>query len=67
MYKKLIASPGKVWAYRDQNNEELYLGSVLYLGKNDDISRYYEVDDPNYVPDKNNDIIVDNSTENIVE
>lgn len=61
------ASSGKVWAYKDQNNEEIILGSVLYLGKNDDGSRYYEVDDPNYIPDKNNDIIVDNATEDVVE
>lgn len=41
-----IASEDKVWAYKE-NNEEIVLGSVLYLGVNDDGSRYYEIDDPN--------------------
>jgi hypothetical protein len=49
------------------HDEEIILGPTLYLGKNDDGSRYYEIDDPNHIPDKNNDIIVDNSTENVVE
>ena len=62
----LTAQLGKVWAYKD-GNEEIILGSILYLGKNDDGSRYYEVDDPNYIPDKTNDIIVDNTTEDVVE
>ena len=62
-----IASLGKTWAYKDENAVEVVLGNTIYLGKNDDGSRYYEVDDPNYIPYKNNDIIVDNSTENVVE
>lgn len=40
------ASEGKVFAYKDQNGEEIVLGNVLYLGINDDGSRYYEVDEP---------------------
>lgn len=40
------ASEGKVFAYENENNEEVRLGSVLYLGVNDDESRYYEVDQP---------------------
>ena len=40
------ASEGKVWAYME-NGEEIVLGATLYLGINDDGSRYYEVDDPN--------------------
>lgn len=39
------ASEGKVFAYKDQNGEEIILGSTLYLGINDDGSRYYEVDE----------------------
>lgn len=62
-----IASLGKTWAYKDENNIEIVIGNIIYLGKNDDGARYYEVDDPNYIPDKNNDIIVDNPTENVVE
>lgn len=62
----LIAKPGYIWAYKE-NDEEILLGNELYLGINDDGSRYYEVPDPALVPDKNNDIIVDNPTENVVE
>lgn len=40
------ASEGKVFAYKDKNGEEVILGSTLYLGINDDGSRYYEVDEP---------------------
>lgn len=63
----MTAQPGKVFAYKDENGIEIILGNILILGKNDDGSRYYEIDDPALIPDKNNDIIVDNSTENIVE
>lgn len=49
------ASDNKIWAYRDSSNKEVLLGSTLYLGKNDDGSRYYEIDKPQ---DKNDDIIV---------
>ena len=45
MSKILRASEGKVFAYKDNNGEEVKLGSVLYLGVNDDGSRYYEVDE----------------------
>ena len=44
--KTLTASEGKVFAYKDNNNEEIILGSVLYLGCNDDGSRYYETEQP---------------------
>lgn len=37
------ASEGKIFAYKDTNGEEVKLGSVLYLGINDDGSRYYEI------------------------
>lgn len=47
--RTMTASEGKVFAYKDENGEEIVLGSVLYLGINDDGSRYYEIDDPNYV------------------
>lgn len=40
----LTASEGKVFAYIDANGEEITLGSTLYLGINDDGSRYFEVD-----------------------
>lgn len=39
------ASEGKVFAYKDSNGEEIKLGTVLYLGVNDDGSRYYEVEE----------------------
>ena len=45
--RTMTASEGKVFAYKDENGEEIILGSVLYLGINDDGSRYYEIDDPN--------------------
>ena len=41
--KTLIAEQGKVWAYKE-NGEEIILGSVLYLGKNDNGERYYQVE-----------------------
>lgn len=40
------ASEGKVFAYKNEKDEEIVLGSTLYLGINDDGSRYYEVDKP---------------------
>lgn len=42
---KKTASEGKVFAYKDDNGEEIRLGGVLYLGINDDGSRYYEVEE----------------------
>ena len=43
--KTLIAGQGKVWAYRE-NGEEIILGNIIYLGKNDNGERYYQVDKP---------------------
>lgn len=40
------ASEGKVFAYKDNEGKEIILGSILYLGVNDDGSRYYEIDEP---------------------
>ena len=39
------ASEGKIFAYKDSSGEEIKLGSILYLGVNDDGSRYYEVEE----------------------
>ena len=46
MLRTKIASKGKVFAYRDEKGEEIILGNILYLGINDDGSRYYEIPDP---------------------
>lgn len=43
--RTLIADENKVWAYKE-NGEEIILSDTLYLGKNDDGSRYYQVDKP---------------------
>ena len=64
----LEADQGKVFAYKDENGAEIVLGTVLCLGKNDDGSRYYQIDDPNSTNNsENNDIVVDNSTGDVVE
>lgn len=42
--KTLIAQQGKVFAYK-QGDQEIVLGNTLYLGINDDGSRYYEIDE----------------------
>lgn len=42
----LEAKPGKVFAYKDEEGEEIVLGSILYLGINDDGKRYYQIDAP---------------------
>ena len=42
--KVLTAENGKVWAYRDDKGEEIVLGEVLYLGKNDNGERYYQIE-----------------------
>lgn len=55
MLKVKKSSEGKVWAYKNDKGEEITLGKTLYLGINDDGSRYYEIDKPQ---DKNDDIIV---------
>ena len=48
--KTLIAEQGKVWAYKE-NGEEIILVSVLYLGKNDNGERYYQVEKPSNEPE----------------
>ena len=48
--KTLIAEQGKVWAYME-NGQEIILGSVLYLGKNDNGERYYQVAKPSNEPE----------------
>lgn len=64
--KILNATPGKIFAYKDKNGTEILLGTVLYLGKNDNSVCYYEVEKPIEL-DENGSIIVDNSTENVVQ
>ena len=44
--KVMNASEGKVFAYKNKEGNEVVLGAVLYLGVNDDGSRYYEIDKP---------------------
>lgn len=38
------ASNNKLFAYKNAEGEEIILGERLYLGVNDDGSRYYEVE-----------------------
>ena len=50
------ASEGKVFAFKNENDEEIILGSILYLGINDDGERYYEIDapvEPEVIPEEN--------------
>ena len=49
MLKIKKASEGKVWAYKNDKGEEITLGKTLYLGIDDDGSRYYEINDPNII------------------
>lgn len=42
--KIIKASEEKVFAYKDKQGNEIILGSTLYLGINDDASRYYEIE-----------------------
>ena len=42
----LTAEQGKVFAYRDELGNEIILGDTLYLGKNDDGKRYYQINTP---------------------
>lgn len=42
----LKANEGKVFAYKDEDGNEIILGEELFLGVDDDGSRYYEVDKP---------------------
>lgn len=44
MNRILRASEGKIFAYKDVNDEIITLGSILYLGINDDGSRYFEIE-----------------------
>lgn len=46
------ASEGKVFAFRDEQGKEIILGDLLYLGINDDGSRYYEVDKEHIVEEQ---------------
>lgn len=41
--KIITATKGKVFAYKE-GDQEIILGNTLYLGINDDGSRYYEID-----------------------
>lgn len=41
----LTAEPGKIFAYKDEKDEEIRMGNILYLGVNDNGSRYYQVDE----------------------
>lgn len=47
----MTVQEGKTFAYKNEKDEEVILGSELYLGINDDGSRYYEVDKPEEVDD----------------
>ena len=55
MLKIKKASEGKVWAYKNDKGEEITLGTTLYLGKDDDGSRYYEI------PKPKEDIVIENT------
>ena len=46
--KIIHASEGKVFAYKDEQGQEIVLGQTLYLGINDDGSRYYEIEIKEY-------------------
>ncbi len=50
----LKANEGKVFAYKDENGNEVILGEELFLGVEDDGSRYYEIDKPTEVEIENN-------------
>ena len=55
MLKIKKASEGKVWAYKNDKGEEITLGKTLYLGIDDDGSRYYEI------PKPKEEIVIDNT------
>lgn len=55
MLKIKKASEGKVWAYKNDKGEEITLGRTLYLGIDDDGSRYYEI------PKPKEDIVIENT------
>lgn len=42
--KILTAEQGKIFAYIDEKGNEVILGETLYLGKNDDGKRYYQIE-----------------------
>lgn len=52
------AKTGYIWAYKEEEKEVL-LGDIIYLGINDDGSRYYEIPDPslkeNQIKEETND------------
>lgn len=43
--RTLTAKEGYHFAYKDENDNIVELGSILYLGCNDDGSRYFEIED----------------------
>lgn len=47
--KTKTANTGKVFAYKE-NGVEIVLGQTLYLGVNDDGTRYYQIDKPVETP-----------------
>ena len=44
--RKLIANEGYIWAFKDDNGNEVLLSNLLYLGKEDDGTKYYQVKKP---------------------
>ena len=50
--RTLRAEEGKIFAYKDEEDNEIRLGNELVLGKEDNGSRYYQIDDS----DKNEEI-----------
>lgn len=57
------ASEGKVFAYKDEEGNEVVLGSELYLGVNDDGSQYYEIDAPVENKEEEDTVIEEENTE----
>lgn len=53
--RKLIANEGYIWAFKDENGNEILLSNLLYLGKEDDGTKYYQVKKPE---ENNEDIIL---------
>ena len=45
MLNEIKAHEGKVWAYKDQDGNEITMGKILYLGLNDNMLNYYEIDE----------------------
>lgn len=44
--KILTAEAGKIFAYKDEQGNEIPCGEMLYLGKNDKGERFYQIDKP---------------------